>query len=248
MMDLLGEKGSSSWLLVLPLKDQGFNLNKGEFRDALNLLYGWQMKNVPHRCKCGRAFSADHAMTCPSGGLPIARHNEIRDITAQWLTEVCTDVEKEPQLQSLSGEIILPRTANKQDDARLDLRAKRFWRRQQDPFFDVRVFHPNASTSRSTNIPALYRQHEMTKKREYGDRIREVSYAVFTPLMFSTTGGMEKKTTVAYKRLAELIAQKRKSEYGITLAWMRCTLSFALIRSAVMAIRGGRSALNRNPL
>ena len=28
------------------------------------------------------------------------------------------------------------------------------------------------------------------------------------------------ETTVAYKRLADLIAQKRKSEYGITLAWM----------------------------
>ena len=104
MMDLVGNKGSSSWLSLLPLKDQGFNLNKGEFRDALNLRYGWQMKNVPHHCKCGKAFSTNHAMTCPNGGLPIARHNEIRDITAQWLTEVCTDVEKEPQLQSLSGE------------------------------------------------------------------------------------------------------------------------------------------------
>ena len=102
MMDLLGEKGSSSWLSVLPLKDQGFNFNKGKFRDALNLQYGWQMKNVPHNCKCGKAFSTDHAMACPSGGLPIARHNEIRDITAQCMTEVCTDVEKEPQLQSLS--------------------------------------------------------------------------------------------------------------------------------------------------
>ena len=30
-------------------------------------------------------------------------------------------------------------------------------------------------------------------------------------------------------------------------AWMRCTLSFALIPSAVMAIRGSRSASNRNP-
>lgn len=127
MMDLLGEKGSLSWLSVLPLKDQGFNLNKGEFRDALNLRYGWQMINVPHHCKCGKAFSTDHAMTCPSGELPIARHNEIRDITAQCLTEVCTDVEKEPQLQSLSCEIILPRKANKQDDARLDIRAKGYW-------------------------------------------------------------------------------------------------------------------------
>ena len=40
MKDVLGEKGLSSWLSVLPLKEQGFNLNKGEFRDALNLRYG----------------------------------------------------------------------------------------------------------------------------------------------------------------------------------------------------------------
>ena len=65
--------------------------------------------------------------------------------------------------------------------------------------------------------------------REYGDRIREVEYAVFTPLVFSTTGGMGKETTAAYKHLAELLAQKPKSEYGITLAMMPCTLSFALI-------------------
>ena len=90
----------------------------------------------------------------------------------------------------------------------------------------------------------------MAKKREYGDRIREVKYAAFTPLVFSTSGGLGKETTVAYKRLAEFLAQKRKSEYSITLAWMRCTLSFALIRSAVTAIRGGRSArstANRDP-
>ena len=46
-MDFLQLKGSSSWLSALPLKDQGFNLSKGEFRDALSLLYGWQLKNLP---------------------------------------------------------------------------------------------------------------------------------------------------------------------------------------------------------
>ena len=60
----------------------------------------------------------------------------------------------------------------------------------------------------------------MTKKREYVDKIREVEHAVLTPPVFSTTGDIGKETTVAYKRLAELIAQKRKCEYGITLACM----------------------------
>jgi len=44
--------------------------------------------------------------------------------------------------------------------------------------------------------------------KEEGDRIREVEHAVFTPHVFSTTGGMGKETTVAYKRLAELLAQR----------------------------------------
>ena len=74
-----------------------------------------------------------------------------------------------------------------------------------------------------------------------------MEYAVFTPLVFSATGGQGKETTIAYIRLAELLAMKRKSEYNITLAWMRCSLSFALIRSAVTAIRGSRDvASNRD--
>ena len=42
----------------------------GEFRDALSLRYGWQLKNTPHYCRCGNSFSTDHAMTCPLGGYP----------------------------------------------------------------------------------------------------------------------------------------------------------------------------------
>ena len=34
------EKGSSSWLTVLPLKEHGFHLHMGEFRDAISLRYG----------------------------------------------------------------------------------------------------------------------------------------------------------------------------------------------------------------
>ena len=107
---------------------------------------------------------------CRHGGMTIVRHNEIRDLTADWLNEVCTETEKEPQLQPLSGENILPRTANRQEEARADIKAKGFWCRQQSAFFDVRVFHPNAQSYRNTSIAALYRRQEQTKKREYGDQ------------------------------------------------------------------------------
>ena len=41
------ETGSSAWLTVLPLQDQGFYLNKQEFWDALHLRYGWKLINTP---------------------------------------------------------------------------------------------------------------------------------------------------------------------------------------------------------
>ena len=158
------------------------------------------------------------------------------------MNEVCTETEKEPQLQPLSGENFLPRTSNKQEEARVDIKAKGFWSRQQSAFFGVRVFHPNAPSYRNTSIAALYRRREQAKKREYGDKIREVEHASFTPLVFSTTKGLSKETTIAYRRLAELLATKRGTEYGTTLAWMRCTLSFALLRSAISCIRGSRAS------
>ena len=51
---------------------------------------------------------------------------------------------------------------------------------------------------RGSSIQSLYRRHEQEKKREYGDRVREVEHASFTPLVFATTGGMGKEATIFY--------------------------------------------------
>ena len=83
------------------------------------------------------------------------------------------------------------------------------------------------------------------KQRECGDRIREIEHSTFTALIFSTSGGLSKETTVVYKRMAELLAIKWKCEYAATLAWMRCRLSFALLRSAIACMRGTRKSLNQ---
>ena len=42
-MGLALEKGASAWLTTLPLAEEGFNLHKQAFRDALCLRYGWDM-------------------------------------------------------------------------------------------------------------------------------------------------------------------------------------------------------------
>ena len=46
----------------------------------------------------------------------------------------------EPRQQPQDGENLSLRTANHEDEARLDIRATGFWSRGQEAFFDVRVF------------------------------------------------------------------------------------------------------------
>ena len=85
-------------------------------------------------------------------------------------------------------------------------------------FPDVRVFHPNAQSNQSSNLTAIYRNHEAEKKRVYGQRVREVEHASFTPLVFSSTDGMGREAAVVYKRIASLISLKRNCHYSHTIA------------------------------
>ena len=132
-VDLACEKGASSWLTAIPLKDMNFDLSKREFRDALRLRYDWAIPDSPSVCVCGCDFNADHAMICQRGGLIIQRHNEIRDLEAELLDMVYHDVAVEPTLQPLTGEE-LNRGANTAPDARLDVHCRGFWRDNGPPF------------------------------------------------------------------------------------------------------------------
>ena len=74
---------------------------------------------------------------------------------------------------------------------------------QQRAFFDISVFHPNAPSYCNASVPSLYQRHEAQKKREYGDCVRDFEQTSFTPLMFSTIGGMGKEAVVFYHHLAD---------------------------------------------
>ena len=103
-------------------------------------------------------------MSCAKGGFPALRHNEIRDITASLLTEVCSDVRVEPDLQPVTPDQLDGASANSQDGARLDLSANGVWGgRYEKTFFDVRVFNPIAPSNRGQTPAAAYRKHEREK-------------------------------------------------------------------------------------
>ena len=90
---------SKSRFLRLPEKLQqelGFTLNEREFRDAIKLRYDWPIDDLPSTCVCGGTFTVDHAMIRKQGRFITQRHNDLRDLEAELLTSVCSDVEIEP--------------------------------------------------------------------------------------------------------------------------------------------------------
>ena len=190
-------------------------------------------------CACGENFTVDHAMICKRGGFVIQRHNELRDLEADLLSMVCSDIEVEPVLQDINEEQ-LSRGSNRAQDARLDIRARGFWDPQSSAFFDVRVCHPNAESYRDQEPQQIYRIHENDKKGLYSRRVLDVEHGSFTPLVFITTGGMGKECIRYHSRLAELIAAKKGEQYTQTISWIRAKTSFALLRSALVCLRGSR--------
>ena len=84
--------------------------------------------------------------------------------------------------------------------------------------------------------------NEQEKKRRYAERINRVEQGTFTPLVFTTSGGMAKEANIFYKRLAQLIADKKKEPRSYITAWLRTRMSFALVRSALLCLRGSRSS------
>ncbi|CAH3044398.1 unnamed protein product [Porites lobata] len=145
-------------------------------------------------------------MICKLGGFITQRHSELRELEAEFLSMVCSDVEIEAVLQDISGEH-LNRGSNKAQDARLDIHAQR----HRSAFFDVRVCNPNAVWDLEPQ--QIYRIHENEKKRLYSKRVLDIEHGTFTPLVFTTTGGMGKECLMYHSRLAQLIAIKKGEQH-----------------------------------
>lgn len=111
----------------------------------------------------------------------------------------------------------------------------------------MRVCHPNAESHKDLTIQQIYRKHEYEKKRLYANRVLEVEQGTFTPLVFTTTGGMADECKLFHSRLAELISIKEGEEYSTTISWIRSKVAFALLRSALLCLRCSRTT-RRVPL
>ena len=131
--------------------------------------------------------------------------------------------------------------ANKASDARLDIHARGFWERQKSAFFDVRACHTNADSYRDLTPKQVYKKHENQRKRQYAKRVMEIEQGIFTPLVFTTRGGIVDECVKYHSKLAELIPSKKGESYSSAISWIRAKVSFAIVRSAILCLRGSRS-------
>ena len=178
-----------------------------------------------------------HALNCKTGGFTTVCHKRVRDFEAQFLTEICNDVEIEPPLQPLEGEIINGLIGV---NAKPDVRARGFWREGQNAFFDVRITNTNSESQRHLPSEKIFTKHEREKKRQYNNRIMNVEHGTFTPL-FSVNGGMAKECLKFHKFVPEKIANKSDCRYEEVLSIIRCKLSFLNLRASLMHVRGSCS-------
>ena len=104
-----------------------------------------------------KGYSLDHSKICHLGGFIHMRHDEENRLFAALAKEAFRDVEIEPPLTALSGEIFDHKTANMTDEARSDTRVRNFWGNKANAFFDFRVFYPFATSYVDSKISCLYK-------------------------------------------------------------------------------------------
>ena len=70
----------------------------------------------------------------------------------------------------------------------------------------------------------------------------------FTPLIFTTTGGMGPECSKFFKRLYELIAIKRGEDYPDVVNHIRTKVRISLLKSVLVAVRGERGKGRRKDI
>ena len=224
----------SNWLTVLPLARHHFDLSAQEFRDALAIRYKKPLICVPDVCDgCGAEFTLSHALSCRKGGLVIRRHNEVRDSIGDLASLVWSKVWREPivrdaDYQSGSSALVA------------DLGVRGVWLPQAEALFDVRIVDTDAQSYRGRTPKDVLKSAEKEKKAKYGAACEE-RHALFTPLCCSVDGMLGGEAEVFVKVIGERLASKWDQSYSEVMGWIRSRLSFAILRSSILCIRGSRS-------
>ena len=104
----------------------------------------------------------------------------------------------------------------------------------------------NSKSNQGKPTPTIFQDQEDEKKRKYLQRILDVEMGSFTPLVLGTNGGMGTECQRFLKELALKIATKNDEPYAITMKWLRTLISFEIVKSVQLSVRGSRAPFRRD--
>ena len=139
---------------------------------------------------------------------------------------------KEPVVSDGSGGILEPLVA--------DLCVRGVWQPQTEALFDIRVVDTDARSYCGRTPIAVLCSAEVEKKRKCSLACQS-HRASFTPLCVSVDGLLAPEARFFVQRLSDNLSMKWEQPFGVVSSWVRACLSFAILRAALLCVRGSRT-------
>ena len=166
-------------------------------------------------------------MDCKKRGLVIQRHNEVSDCLGDISSEVWPSVIKEPIVREADP-------SSNDVGLRLDLGVRRVWSPQTEALFDICIIDTDAPSYKHRTPEAVLESARIYQKA-VEDRCGQ-----FTPFVVSVDGLLHREANHFMKCIAASLATKWEKSYSETVSFVRTRLSFAILRSASLCLRGSR--------
>ena len=104
----------------------------------------------------------------------------------------------------------------------------------------------NNQSQTNEETKKIFKSHEQAKKREYLQRVLQVENGSMKPLIFGTNGGLGEECQRFLQNLAKKISSKDNEDYAQVITWIRTRLSFEILKSSLLCVRGSRLPFRKN--
>ena len=178
--------------------------------------------------------------------------NDLQDLTADMISEVCMDTEIEPKLMPLSGEEPKGRTSVNSTQARINIKTRCFWEQEQQAFFDLGLSDPSTCRYCNKSLQQCHVMNEKEKKPAYNERIlQRYLYTsqvhlrckgIFTPVGFLSTVLWEER---AKSIMAQIYLKRQTFRSRFQVTGIKKKFCFGLLKSSLLCLRGSRAVCRK---
>ena len=128
---------------------------------------------------------------------------------------------------------------NSSDEAHLDVHVWGLLQGGHHAFFDVRVLTLSQTATHNRNL-TWHSQMRMRKSKPQPTSLWSQAICSISPLLFLPYGRNGREAKQFFCELVLKLCEKEMN-YGIAIHWLRARLSFYLLRSALLWVRGSRT-------